>query len=216
MFDPKPPRREAGRAAVVQRRGVERVQAILDSAETLLAERGYAAATLKAIGEHAGIPTASLYHYFADRGQVDTELVNRHVVALDEQFAAGLDDPKAKTLPGVIDAVTARIAGYFRDNPSFVQLWFVGRNSTLTDIAGGLHTSWAERLRKHLVERKLIRANTPLLAVELVFEAGDRLFDVAFQRSSTGDDATLDEARRMLTAYLAAYAPKPTRRAKSK
>ncbi|MGV0768436.1 TetR/AcrR family transcriptional regulator [Mycobacterium syngnathidarum] len=216
MFDTKPPRRETGRGSVVQRRGVERVQAILDSAETLLAEQGYAAATLKAIGEHAGIPTASLYHYFADRGQVDTELVNRHAAALDEQFAAGLDDPKAKTLPGAIDAVIARIAGYFRGNPSFVQLWFVGRNSTLTDIAGGLHAVWAERLRKRLIEHKLIRANTPLLAVELVFEAGDRLFDVAFQRSSTGDDATLDEARRMLTAYLQSYAPKPTQRAKVK
>jgi AcrR family transcriptional regulator len=216
VFETKPPRREAGRAAVVQRRGVERVQAILDSAETLLAEQGYAAATLKAIGEHAGIPTASLYHYFADRGQVDTELVNRHAAALDEQFATGLDDPKAKTLAGSIDALVTRIAGYFRANPSFVQLWFVWRSSTLTDIAGTVHASWAERLRQSLVERKLIRANTPLLAVQLAFEAGDRLFDVAFQRSPTGDDATLDEAKRMLTAYLQSYAPKPTQRAKAK
>lgn len=192
------------------------MRAILDSAETLLAEQGYAAATLKAIGEHAGIPTASLYHYFADRGQVDTELVNRHAAAIDEQFAAGLDDPKVKTLAGSIDAVITRIAGYFRANPSFVQLWFVGRSSTLTDIAGTVHTSWAARLRQFLVERKLIRANTPLLAVELAFEAGDRLFDVAFQRSPTGDDATLDEAKRMLTAYLQSYAPKPTQRAKAK
>lgn len=216
MFDTKPTRREAGRAPVVQRRGVERVQAILDAAETLLAEQGYAAATLKAIGERTGIPTASLYHYFADRGQVDTELVNRHAAALDEQFAAGLDAPKAKTLSGAIDAVIARIASYFRDNPSFVQLWFVGRTSTLTDTAGAIHTSWAERFRKVLIERKLIRANTPLLAVQLVFEAGDRLFDVAFQRSPTGDDATLDEAKRMLTAYLQSYAPKPSQRAKAK
>jgi AcrR family transcriptional regulator len=216
VFDTKPSRREAGRAAVVQRRGIERMQAILDSAETLLAEQGYAAATLKAIGEHAGIPTASLYHYFADRGQVDTELVNRHVAALDEQFTEGLSDPKVKTLAGSVDVLITRIAGYFRDNPSFVQLWFVGRNATLTDIAGTVHTSWAEGLRRLLVERKLIRANTPLLAVELAFEAGDRLFDVAFQRLPTGDDATLDEAKRMLTAYLQSYAPKTTQRAKAK
>lgn len=149
------------------------MQAILDSAETLLAEQGYTATTLKAIGEHAGIPTASLYHYFADRGQVDTELVNRHAAALDEQFAAGLDDPKGKTLAGSIDAVVTRVAGYFR-------------------------------------------ANTPLLAVELAFEAGDRLFDVAFQRSPTGDDATFDEAKRMLTAYLQSYAPMPTQPARAK
>ncbi|ORA31511.1 TetR/AcrR family transcriptional regulator [Mycobacterium aquaticum] len=216
MFETKPPRRESGRSAVVQRRGVERVQAILDSAETLLAEQGYAAATLKAIGEHAGIPTASLYHYFADRGQVDTELVKRHAAALDEQFAAGLNDAKAKTLTGVINAVVTHIADYFRANPSFVQLWFVGRNSTLTEIAETIHLSWAERLRQRLIERKLIRANTPLLAIQLVFEAGDRLFDVAFQRSPAGDDATLDEAKRMLAAHLQTYAPKTAQRVKAK
>lgn len=204
------------RPTALQRRGVERMRTILDVAETLLADQGYAAATLKAIGEHAGIPTASLYHYFADRGQVDTELVKRHAAALDEQFTAGVNDTKAKTLAGVIDVVVAHIADYFRDNPSFVQLWFVGRNSTLTDIAETIHLSWAERLRQSLIERKLIRANTPLLAVQLVFEAGDRLFDVAFQRSPAGDDATLDEARRMLTAYLQSYAPKTAQRAKVK
>ena len=72
---------------MVQRRGIERVAAILDAAETLLAERGYAAATLKAIGEQAEIPTASLYHYFADRHQVESELVRRHVNELDRRWA---------------------------------------------------------------------------------------------------------------------------------
>ncbi|WP_234940955.1 helix-turn-helix domain-containing protein [Mycolicibacterium septicum] len=52
------------------------MRAILDSAEVLLAEQGYPAAALKAIGEHAGVPTASIYHYFADRGEVDAELAH--------------------------------------------------------------------------------------------------------------------------------------------
>jgi hypothetical protein len=38
-------------------------------------------------------------HYFADRGQVDTELVNRHVAALDERFIARLNDPTVKPWP---------------------------------------------------------------------------------------------------------------------
>jgi len=81
VFENKSGRQASARPAVVQRRGVERVHAILDAAETLLAEQGCAAATLKAIGEQAGIPTASLYHYFADRSQVDAELVRRQVRA---------------------------------------------------------------------------------------------------------------------------------------
>ncbi|MGC7246630.1 hypothetical protein RBA15_18775, partial [Mycobacteroides abscessus subsp. massiliense] len=54
---------------------------------------------------------------------------------------------------------------------------------------------------------KLIRADTPVLVLQLAFEAADRLFDVAFQRSPTGDESTIEELRRLVTAYLQTYAP---------
>lgn len=190
------------------------MHAILDAAETLLAEEGYAAATLKAIGEQAGIPTASLYHYFADRGQVDAELVRRHAHALDERLAAALNHPRVRALGDSIDAVIDPLLAYFREHPGFVQLWFAGRNSTLRELALAFDESWAERLWHFLIERNLIRADTPQFVVRVVFEVGDRLFDVAFQRSPTGDDTTIDEARRLLTAYLGTYASQARRRGK--
>ncbi|WP_237749606.1 helix-turn-helix domain-containing protein [Streptomyces sp. SS] len=52
------------RARPVRRRGMERGRAILDAAGALLGEQGYDAATLKAIGERAGIPIASVHHRF--------------------------------------------------------------------------------------------------------------------------------------------------------
>lgn len=200
-----PPARTA-----VQRRGIERTQAILDSAEAILAEQGYAAATLKAIGEHAGIPTASLYHYFADRGQVEAEVVRRHIPAIDERFAASLYDSKIHTLRDGVDAMIDPLLAYFRENPGLLQLWFAGRSGTLTDLGGLFDDSWAERLWHFLIEHKLISTATPLFAVQLMFEMGDRLFDVAFRRSPAGDDVTIDEGRRMLTAYLTTYAPSGT------
>ena len=42
--------------------------AILDAAELLFAERGYAATTIKQIGTEAGVNSALLYYYFADKG----------------------------------------------------------------------------------------------------------------------------------------------------
>jgi AcrR family transcriptional regulator len=191
----------------VQRRGIERTQAILDSAEAILAEHGYAAATLKAIGEHAGIPTASLYHYFADRGQVEAELVRRHIPAIDERFAASLYGKQITSLRDGVDAMIDPLLTYFRENPGLLQLWFAGRSGTLTELGGLFDESWAERLWHFLIEHKLISATTPLFAVQLMFEVGDRLFDVAFRRSPKGDDTTIDEGRRMLTAYLTTYVP---------
>ncbi|QLL07648.1 TetR/AcrR family transcriptional regulator [Mycobacterium vicinigordonae] len=205
MFDNQ--HRAAGRPAGVQRRGVERVQAILDAAETLLAEQGYDAATLKAIGEHAGIPTASLYHYFPDRHQVDAALVQRHLRELDAKISASVNSAEVRTLREAIDTVVDPYLAYFREHPDFIQLWFVGRSPTLNELALKFDELQAEQFWSHLVDKNLVRPDTPQLVVQLAFEAGNRLFDVAFRRSATGDDATMAEVRRLLTSYLETYAP---------
>jgi AcrR family transcriptional regulator len=194
--------------AVLQRRGVERVQAILDAAEQLLETDGYEAATLKAIGQRAGIPTASVYHYFADRFQVDAELISRHIGHLDQRIDTGLHGDPPASLRAAVDAVIDPMVAYFRAHPSCAELWFGRRNATLDELVRAFDESLAERLWRLAVDAELLRAETPLLVMQLAFEAGSRLFDVAFRRTPTlGDDVVLDEARRLVTAYLQLYAP---------
>jgi AcrR family transcriptional regulator len=199
------------RQPVVQRRGLERVQAILDAAEALLSEQGYEAATLKAIGDRAGIPTASLYHYFPDRHQVDIELAQRHLRALDERLASVAKDTDVRTLHDAVDAVIDPYVAYFREHRDFIQLWFTGRSPALQATARAFDEAQAKRFWGLLIERRLIRADTPELVAQLAFEAGNRLFDVAFRLSPTGDGTTIDEARRLLTAYLETYKPQRTK-----
>jgi AcrR family transcriptional regulator len=215
VFEKEAVRPTAARATVVQRRGIERVQAILDAAESLLAEQGYEAASLKAIGERAGIPTASLYHYFADRHQVEAELVQRHLRELDARLAAALNS-KRRTLRKAIDGVIDPYLDYFREHRDFVQLWFAGRSPTLTELARAFDESQAKQFWRFLIDQALIRADTPELVVQLAFEAGNRLFDVAFRLSPKGDDTTIDEARRLLTAYLQTYSPPAPKRGKGR
>lgn len=198
------------RTQVVQRRGIERVQAIVDAAATLLAEQGYEAATLKAIGERAGIPTASLYHYFSDRHQVEAELVARHLRELEARLSALADNTELHTLRDAVDAVVDSYVVYLREHSDFVQLWFAGRSPTVTATARTFDEAQAARFWNLLVERRFIRADTPELVAQLAFEAGNRLFDVAFRVSPSGDDTTIDEARRLLTAYLETYGYEPT------
>lgn len=199
------PQAPARPEAVLQRRGVERVQAILNAAEELLGEQGYEAATLKAIGERAGIPTASVYHYFADRHQVDAALLQRYLRELGERVNAALDDPEPQTLRDAVDAVIDPMLDYLREHPSCVQLWFEGRHERLGELVQAFNEAKAELLWRLLLERQLLTPDTPPLVMQLGFEAGGRLFDVAFRRSPTGDDATMDEARRLVTAYLETY-----------
>jgi AcrR family transcriptional regulator len=176
------------------------------SLESLLAEQGYEAATLKAIGERAGIPTASVYHYFAHRHEVDTELLKRHLGEIGARIAAALVSPRLRTLRDAVDAVIDPVVDYFREHPSLVELWFVGRQSaTLAELGHAWDEATAEQLWHVLIDRHLLDRDTPQHVLRLAFEAGDRLFDVAFQRSPTGDRATIDEARRLVTAYLETY-----------
>lgn len=198
---------------VVQRRGIERVQAILDAASALLAEQGYDAATLKAVGERAGIPTASMYHYFPDRHQVDAALAQRHLRDLDAQISASVRASKLRSLADAVDAVVDPYLTYFREHADFVQLWFASRTPTLSELATEFDEFQARQYWQVLIEKGLIRSDTPELVVQLAFEAGNRLFDFAFRRSPSGDDVAIDEARRLLTAYLGTYAQKsPTSR----
>ncbi|MFF8380667.1 TetR/AcrR family transcriptional regulator [Streptomyces sp. NPDC015661] len=191
---------------------MERRKAILDAAEALLAEQGYEAATLKAIGERAGIPVASMYHYFPDRHQVDVELLQRHTEALEDRIVASLERPGADALPEAVDSVVTPILDYFREHPSCTELWFRGRSEAIDDMVRAFDEAQAVRLWHVLIARGRIRPDTPVLVIQLAFEAGSRLFDVAFRRSPTGDDATMAEARRLVTAYLQTYAPEARER----
>ncbi|MFI8828237.1 hypothetical protein [Streptomyces sp. NPDC053431] len=113
----------------------------------------------------------------------------------------------------MIDAFIDPQLAYCREHPSVVELWYApGRSPVLVELEETWGKAQAEQLRRRLVDRGLIAADTPRLAVEVVYEAADRVFGVAFKDSRRGDDATIDEARRLMTAYLGTYAPKAPKR----
>jgi AcrR family transcriptional regulator len=195
-------------APAVQRRGVARRKAILEAAEALLTEEGYDAATLKAIGDRAGIPIASMYHYFSDRHQVEIELLKRYLRELEEHIGQTLEMPAALTLRDAVDAVINSLLIYLAHHPSCVELWFAGRrHPDIAELVEAFDQTTAEQFWRLLIHGGLIRPETPFHVVRLTFEAANRLFDVAFKISRTGDGTTMREAARMATAYLATYAP---------
>lgn len=192
--------------AVLQRRGVARVQAILDAAEELLAEAGYDAATLKAISERTGIPVASIYHYFADRHQVDAALMSRHIEVLEERMKAVDGIGGLESLADAAAAVFDPLVDYFRAHPSCTELWFSGRSETVAALVARFDDATAELLWSLAIEKGLLDESTPRMVMRVAFEAGGALFDMAFKQGLKGDDAVLAEAKRLVTAYLQTYA----------
>lgn len=64
--------------APVQKRGQQRVEAILDAAEAVIGEMGVEAATTNAIAERAGASVGSLYHFFANKDAIVYALAERY------------------------------------------------------------------------------------------------------------------------------------------
>jgi AcrR family transcriptional regulator len=59
------------------RRGTRSREAVLDAAESLMAEQGYGAATVSALVDTAGIPPSSIYHYFGSKEGVLLAVMER-------------------------------------------------------------------------------------------------------------------------------------------
>ena len=81
------------RRSSAPRKGDLREQAILDTAERLLAVPGYEAMTMADIASGAGITRGALYFYFGSKQEVVTALVARTVRALHEKSWAAENDP---------------------------------------------------------------------------------------------------------------------------
>lgn len=71
--------------------------AILDAAERLFGQRGFAATTVKQIGTEAGVNSALMYYYFADKETLYRATLQRVIADLasgSSQRIASVDDPE--------------------------------------------------------------------------------------------------------------------------
>jgi AcrR family transcriptional regulator len=70
-----------------RRPGKERVAALLEAAATVIAEKGYEAATMAEIAARAGALVGSLYHFFPSKEALAEALIRRYEGIVGEAFA---------------------------------------------------------------------------------------------------------------------------------
>lgn len=83
-------------------------QRILDAAASLFVEKGVAGVGMGEIATAAGCSRATLYRYFADRGQLHIAFVHREAIRVGELVAAelrGIDDPAERVTMAVLASV---------------------------------------------------------------------------------------------------------------
>lgn len=111
---------ESLRARPKQKRGQQRVEAILDAASAVFAEVGYEHATTIMIAARADTSVGSLYQFFANKETILQALVDRYVARASEVFAGvQFEDFPNMTLEQGIKAMLVPLKAFLRDNQDF-------------------------------------------------------------------------------------------------
>ncbi|MEM8717442.1 MAG: TetR/AcrR family transcriptional regulator [Cyanobacteria bacterium P01_G01_bin.4] len=103
-----------------QARSLKRVNRILDVAEVLFIEQGYAAATTKQIAAQAEVPIGTLYQFFPDKAAIVQVLAERYTDLLDRQFQSfsspeALQRPLSEYIKHLIEGTDA----FFSEHPGY-------------------------------------------------------------------------------------------------
>lgn len=103
-------------------------QKILDAAERLIAEQGYAATSLRQIIAEAGVNLASVHYHFGSKEELLDEVVKRKADPVNAKRLELLDRAVAESAPGyppvgqVLEAFLAPTAEAANRNPQFVKV----------------------------------------------------------------------------------------------
>src|SRR5207244_10517098 len=102
------------------RRGTRSRETVLDAAERVMAEHGYAGASINEIVNEAGIPISSVYHYFGSKDGVLLAVMERGA----DRFFADLPDidERIGTAEEHLAAMIAALVAALDEHPDFLKL----------------------------------------------------------------------------------------------
>lgn len=186
-----------------QARSAHRVEAILDAAAQLLRDAEPGDIAVRDLAAAAGVPTGTLYQFFADKDAVLQALALRFLAAMPGVLEAALaedDGGWERTVEFVVDGYAAMI----REHPAIRRLWLSGALDAATrrrerETDGEI----AMQLGRRLAAQAGGRRGTPQQWGTLVALI-DGLLRHAFAEDPAGDPELLRELHRAARAYAAA------------
>ncbi|OUS30196.1 hypothetical protein A9Q99_06895 [Gammaproteobacteria bacterium 45_16_T64] len=107
-----------------QHRGKEKVEIILESAKSLIGDRGNDAVSMREIAAHAGISPSSIYQYFPDKNAILSALINEYFEQIHHMITTLIESVSN------LDSIGEHIANgmdqfieIFRKEPALATIW---------------------------------------------------------------------------------------------
>jgi AcrR family transcriptional regulator len=191
-----------------QARSRERVQRLLDTADALIGGDGFGALTIPLLASSAHVPVGSIYQFFPDKSAIVDAVAARYMQLFLDELEQLSERIVKLRWDAAVDAVIEHFAGMYRAHPTFCQLWLNGHLSPgARERDRRNNDDLAAVLASALKQRPEFRhARRLSLACRVAVEVADGLLRYAFTLNASGDQATLNELKRMLSAYLLQFA----------
>ncbi|MEX3930794.1 TetR family transcriptional regulator [Paraburkholderia phymatum] len=185
-----------------QERAAKRVDALLDAAGEVIAERGFEAATMTAIAERAGTSIGAVYQYFPNKHALVLALRTRYGNEMDAQWSALGEAAQAWSVDELVERLFALMVEFMAARPAYLPLLSVSLNFRRDAAA-------RNRLRGKFAE--LFQRYSPALPDDDAFRVAEVTLQVVKSLSPLYAAAKpkerkplVDEYKTVVSSYLAA------------
>lgn len=193
------------RNAPAQQRSHQRLERVLDAAESVLARHGAAAFTTTRVASVAQLPIGSVYRFFPNKEAIAEALAVRYWSDFADRVARVAGTDAAAPLEDPVGAVLDALASGFRTNPGFLALWYGGlRTERIRDATRPARDVIATSIERILARHwPSVSPRDRETVAAMVVLAGDGLLREAFRTDRRGQARVLEESRLMLASYIA-------------
>lgn len=193
----------------MRRRGVDRLQRLLDATETLLADRSDEDVSLAQIAEAADVPLPSVYHFFPNRNAAFVALARRfndEIYALSIQL---LTDPEPQTWQELLHMKHERAAAFQNSRPAALRL-FLGAGVSVavrnSDLSGNARIA-AGRARMFHAYFQMPAMPDLVYRIEVAGACLDGIWAMSYGKHGRITDELRIEATEASIVYLRRFLP---------
>ena len=184
----------------VQVRSAKRVDAILDATAAALEQGGLEALTMRSVAAGAGVPTGTIYQFFADRETLIQALAVRYVSASTTPLDHVLAAPGGWSVK--VDLLVDHYADMLRSTPAIRILWLAGVMDAATRrLAIEADDQIAERLGADLSAASRGSTEPTVADWRFLVTLVSGLLKAAFATDPNGDPDVLARTKRVATLY---------------
>lgn len=202
---PDGPQEPRQRVQPVQERSRKKIDAILDATARLLGQHGIDAVSIVAIAEEAGIPSATVYHYFENRLAIFAALARRIINRVDEELIAIIQTQLATREPDIRMILKSLYEAYAR-SPAYVSVLVTLRaEPALHEVVKESNQRIADVIAAMLAQHVVLPAGRAKRVGWIVAECCDAVLQRALLADKAEARALLDELTVIVEGMFSHY-----------